>query len=132
MLLAPRSILAMVLRFGQLPLGAERGGYGVPGGDLDVDPAGKAHYDMSTLCRLLQVSQSAFYAWLGRLNSPRAVADKVLTRQIPTVTSNRNVYGAPRVHAGSSDAGVRGWPRARRARRAGWLAAAPTATAGCM
>ncbi len=87
---------------------------------------------MSTLCRLLQVSQSAFYAWLGRLNSPRAVADEVLTKQIPTVTSNRNVYGAPRVHAESSDAGVQGWPRARRARRAGWLAAAPTATAGCM
>ncbi len=67
----------------------------------------KACYDATVLCRLLQVSRSGFYAWLRRAPSARAVADQVLTEQIRTAfDDNRKVYGAPRIHAELTDAGV--------------------------
>ena len=67
----------------------------------------KAHHDVSVLCRLLKVSRSGFYAWLRRPRSARAVADEVLSVQIRTAyQDNRQVYGAPRVHAELAAAGV--------------------------
>ena len=67
----------------------------------------KACYDATVLCRLLPVSRSGFYAWLRRAPSARAVADQVLTEQIRTAfDDNRKVYGAPRIHAELTDAGV--------------------------
>ena len=67
----------------------------------------KAFYDVTVLCRLLQVSRSGFYAWLSRPPSPRAVADGVLTEQIRTAfDDNRKVYGSPRIHAELAEAGV--------------------------
>ena len=68
----------------------------------------KAHHDVAVLCRLLKVSRSGFYAWLSRPPSARAVADEVLTTQIRTAfDDNRQVYGAPRIHAELAEAGVR-------------------------
>ncbi len=68
----------------------------------------RAHYDVSTLCRLLKVSRAGFYAWLGRPPSARSVADAVLTEQIRTAfTTNRSLYGAPKIHAELADLGVR-------------------------
>lgn len=85
--------------------------------------AERAHHDVTVLCRLLKVSRSGFYAWLSRPPSPRAVADGVLTEQIRTAfTDNRQVYGAPRVHAELADAGVRvGRKRVARLMRAAEL-----------
>ena len=55
---------------------------------------------MRTLCRLLGVSRSGLCAWLTRPASARSVADAVLTEQVREVhATNREVYGAPRVHA---------------------------------
>ena len=62
--------------------------------------AQKAHQDVTAACRLLKVSRSSFYAWRSRPLSSQAVADEVLTDQIRVVsTENRQVYGAPRIHA---------------------------------
>ena len=59
--------------------------------------AERAHHDVIVLCRLLRVSRSGFYAWLGRPASSRQLADEVLTEQIRAAfTDNRQVYGAPR------------------------------------
>lgn len=70
--------------------------------------AERAHHGVAVLCRLLQVSRSGFYAWLGRPRSQRALADEVLTEQIRAAyNANRKLYGAPRVHAELADAGVR-------------------------
>ncbi len=67
----------------------------------------RATFDVTVLCRLLQVSRSGFYAWLGRPASARQLSDDVLTEQIRAAfTSNRSVYGSPRVHAELADAGV--------------------------
>lgn len=69
----------------------------------------KAHHDVRTLCRMLRVSRSGYYAWrAGRAASARAIADEVLTEQVRTVHAmSRGTYGAPRVHAELADAGVR-------------------------
>ncbi len=67
--------------------------------------AEKAHYPVARLCRVLQVSRSGFYAWLGRQPSPRVRADVALTVQIQTIhRESRGTYGAPRVHAELTDA----------------------------
>ncbi len=67
----------------------------------------KAHHDVTVMCRLLRVSRSGFYAWRCRTSSPRAVADEVLTTRIRDVfAANRSVYGAPRIHAELTEAGV--------------------------
>ena len=71
--------------------------------------AQKAHHHVRTICRLLRVSHSGYYAWAGgRPPSARAVADGVLLEQIRTIhSSSRASYGAPRVHAELADLGVR-------------------------
>ena len=67
----------------------------------------KALYDVTVLCSLLKVSRSGFYAWARRPPSARAVADTILTEQIRTAfTSNRKIYGSPRIHAELADDGV--------------------------
>ena len=67
----------------------------------------RALYDVTVLCRLLKVSRSGFYAWLTRPVSKRALADEVLTEQIRTAfTTNRSIYGAPRIHAELADLDV--------------------------
>jgi putative transposase len=51
-------------------------------------------------CRVLKVSRSGYYDWLGRAPSARRVADQALTRTISLVhEQSRGTYGAPRVHA---------------------------------
>ena len=60
--------------------------------------AEKAIYPVRVLCRVLQVTRSGFYAWLGRRPSPRAQANARLQLAIRAshVQSRRN-YGSPRV-----------------------------------
>jgi len=62
--------------------------------------AEKARYPVVRLCRVLGVSPSGFYAWLGRTPSPRATANVALTERIRAAHArSRGTYGAPRVHA---------------------------------
>jgi putative transposase len=51
-------------------------------------------------CRLLEVTESGYYAWRARPPSARAVRHAWLTEQIRAVhTASRGTYGARRVHA---------------------------------
>jgi putative transposase len=60
----------------------------------------RAHYKVATMCRVLGVSTSGYYAWRSRPASPRALADAVLTEVIRQIhTGSRLTYGAPRIHA---------------------------------
>lgn len=69
--------------------------------------AEKDHFPVATLCRLLGVSRSGYYAWRTRLPSARACADQVLSRHIRTVHErSRGTYGAPRIWAELRDSGV--------------------------
>ncbi len=60
----------------------------------------RAHDPIATLCRVLGVSPSGYYAWRKRPASERAQEDQRLLRQIRTAhVASRGTYGAPRIHA---------------------------------
>lgn len=51
-------------------------------------------------CRVLNVSRSGYYDWLGRPDSPRAQENELLLKQIRDIhQESRGPYGSPRVHA---------------------------------
>ena len=86
----------------------------------------KAHqeqYPITTMCRVLEVSTSGYYAWLKRPHSKRAQEDEALTQQIKQIhTRSNGTYGAPRIHAALARAGTHvGRKRVARLMRAAGL-----------
>ena len=70
--------------------------------------ANRAAWKVATMCRVLGVSASGFYAWLERAPSARAQSDARLSDQIKAIhRRSRQTYGMPRVHAELSEQGVR-------------------------
>lgn len=62
--------------------------------------AEKAGFPVAFMCRHLGVSRSGYYAWCGRPQSARTVADAALTETIRQIhVASRQTYGAPRIHA---------------------------------
>ena len=60
----------------------------------------RADYPVATMCRLLGVSTSGFYAWLKRPESARARRDAELADKVEAIHArSRGTYGAPRIHA---------------------------------
>jgi len=84
----------------------------------------RANHRVSTMCRLLGVSPSGFWAWQGRGPSARSVADAELTRRIREAHAvSRGTYGAPRVHAELTATGIAcGRKRVARLMRAAGIA----------
>jgi putative transposase len=84
----------------------------------------KAGHRVRTMCRLLGVSASGYWAWRARGPSARATADAELAAQIRDAhRASRGTYGAPRVHAELRAGGVRcGRKRVARLMRHGGLA----------
>jgi putative transposase len=61
--------------------------------------ANQAIYAVATMCRVLAVSASGYYAWRQRPPSTRARADVELCRRIRAIHQySRGTYGAPRIH----------------------------------
>nr|WP_090475528.1 IS3 family transposase [Nakamurella panacisegetis] len=57
-------------------------------------------HSVQASCRVLDVSESGFYEWRGRVPSARSVRHVWLTEQILQIhTTFRGVYGARRIHA---------------------------------
>ena len=57
-------------------------------------------YPVATMCRLLGVSASGYYAWQGRAPSARAESDEALLDRIREIYRvSHGTYGAPRIHA---------------------------------
>lgn len=55
---------------------------------------------MAVTCRVVGVSRSGFYDWLGRAPSARSVTDAQLLELVQwSHERSRGTYGAPRVHA---------------------------------
>lgn len=75
----------------------------------------KAHqavYPITTMCRVLGVSTSGYYAWKKRVPSKREREDQVLTQKIRQIhTRSHKTYGAPRVHA---ELKAKGWAVGRK------------------
>lgn len=60
----------------------------------------RAAHRIATMCRVLEVSASGYYAWLEREPSMRATSDAALRERIRAIhTKSRGTYGMPRVHA---------------------------------
>lgn len=58
------------------------------------------------MCKVLNVSQSGYYAWRKRPESPRSRENRRLEAKIRVLfKENRNVYGSPRIHAELKDQG---------------------------
>ena len=67
----------------------------------------QATHPIATLCRMLGVSASGYYAWAVRPASARATADAALMEQIRVIhTRSRGTYGERRVHAELAALGV--------------------------
>ena len=70
--------------------------------------ANQAQFHITTMCRVLGVSTSGYYAWAGRGPSARRRRDELLTGRIRAVHArSRGTYGSPRVHADLAADGVR-------------------------
>jgi putative transposase len=68
----------------------------------------QADHAIATMCRVLGVSPSGYYAWQHRAPSARAQRDAELTMKIHTIhLESRGTYGAPRVHAELAAQGIR-------------------------
>ena len=60
----------------------------------------KATHHIATLCRVLGVSPSGYYAWCDRPPSVRTTTDQGLLVQLHAIHErSRGTYGAPRIHA---------------------------------
>ena len=70
--------------------------------------AHRAEFPIATMCRVLGVSRSGYYAWLKRPPSKRARRDAELLEKIKTIHKrSRGTYGSPRVHAELRAQGIR-------------------------
>ena len=69
--------------------------------------AHQAVHRVATMCRVLGVSPSGYYAWRKRPLSTRARTDVELTAEIEAIHRvSRGTYGAPRIHADLAARGV--------------------------
>ena len=67
----------------------------------------QATHPIATLCRVLGVSASGYYAWSVRPASARATTDAVLSAQLRAIHErSRGTYGERRLHAELADLGV--------------------------
>lgn len=67
----------------------------------------QAEFPVQTMCRVLGLSTSGYYAWLGRPPSARATANEALVGRMREIhTFSRESYGAPRMYAELRDEGV--------------------------
>ncbi|MBI5524075.1 MAG: IS3 family transposase, partial [Desulfarculus sp.] len=82
-------------------------------------------FPVQRMCRVLEVSTSAYYAWRGRPESRRVREDRRLLVQIQAIHSaKRGTYGSPRIHAELKAQGLRlGEKRVARLMRAGGIQA---------
>jgi transposase InsO family protein len=65
-------------------------------------------FEVSTMCEVLRVSRSGYYAWAGRAPGERARHRRELVEQIRTVhVESAGTYGSPRVHAELADREVK-------------------------
>jgi putative transposase len=70
--------------------------------------ANQAEFTVGRMCRLLGVSPSGYYAWLGRGESVRSGEDRFLGEVIVEVwKDSHRSYGAPRVHVELAEKGIR-------------------------
>ena len=69
--------------------------------------AQQAEFRLSTMCRVLKVHRSGYYAWLHEPLLPRAKVNVALTHKIREFfDQSMGVYGSPRIYCDLREAGV--------------------------
>jgi putative transposase len=69
--------------------------------------AHQAEFKIATMCRVLGISSSGYYAWAKRAPSRRSQDNTALTKKVRTIHAvSRGTYGAPRVHAELAAQGI--------------------------
>ena len=59
----------------------------------------KSQFRLSSMCRVLHVQSSGYYAWKTNPKSNRTLADDVLLASIrQSFDNNQGIYGSPRIH----------------------------------
>ena len=77
--------------------------------------ANQVRLPVHTMCRVLDVPPSGYYAWQGRAPSHHAIEDAVLTERIRLLlAASDELYGSPNLHAKLRDEGTRVGQEARR------------------
>jgi putative transposase len=67
----------------------------------------RGRFRLKSMCRVLRVSRSGYYAWRGRIPSERQRANQELLERIRNVhTKSRTLYGSPRITAELNDEGI--------------------------
>lgn len=67
----------------------------------------RVEFKISSMCRVLKVNRSGYYAWLTKPHSARAMLDAKLLMDIKqSFTNSRGIYGSPRVHGDLRAAGI--------------------------
>ena len=62
--------------------------------------AEKAHFPVTLMCRMLNVTRSGYYAWCGRQASRRAQENQRVSEQMVDIfEASRGTFGSPRMHA---------------------------------
>ena len=67
----------------------------------------QAEYPVRTMCRVLELSTSGYYAWLECPPSARAAANEALVARMREIHAfSRRGYGRPRIYAELRDDGL--------------------------
>ena len=65
-------------------------------------------FHLTSMCRILRVQRSGYYAWLSKPQSLRAQADALLLDDIKQFfEASTGIYGSPRIHRDLREAGTR-------------------------
>jgi putative transposase len=65
-------------------------------------------FRLSSMCRVLRIQRSGYYAWKAKPKSDRTVADEALLGTIKQSFENsQGIYGSPRVHRDLHEEGIR-------------------------
>jgi putative transposase len=67
----------------------------------------RSEFKLTSMCRVLKVHSSGYYAWLHEPLSPRAKSNEVLTTKIKEFyDQSMGIYGSPRIFCDLREAGV--------------------------
>ena len=67
----------------------------------------KGQFRLHSMCRVLRVQRSGYYAWKKKPKSKRTLADEPLPLKIKrSFESSQSIYGGPRVHCDLREDGV--------------------------
>ena len=67
----------------------------------------KDQFRLRSMCRVLRVQRSGYYAWKKKPKSKRSLADEFLLVKIKqSFESSQSIYDSPRVHCDLHESGV--------------------------